>query len=115
MVGKICNLPISCPCGSEFDIQHSMSCKKDGFIYILHNDLRDLTVNMMSVVWENTEIEPKLTPLSGEELQGRTVIVLSQQVLAAMPCYEWTGKETSLQWKNPSNRSWNIYTSSVFS
>ena len=72
MVGKICNLPISCPCGSEFDIQHSMSCKKDGFIYILHNDLRDLTVNMMSVVWENTEIEPKLTPLSGEELQGRT-------------------------------------------
>ena len=72
MVGKICNLPISCPCGSEFDIQHSMSCKKDGFIYILYNDLRDLTVNMMSVVCENTEIEPKLTPLSGEELQCRT-------------------------------------------
>ena len=52
---------------------------------------------MMSEVWKDTEIEPKLTPLSGEELQGRTVIVLSQQVPAAIPCYERTGKETSLQ------------------
>ena len=29
-------------------------------------------------------------------------------------CYEWTGKETSLQWKNPSNRPWYIYTYGVF-
>ena len=76
MVGKTCNLPTSCPCGSKFDIQHSMSCKKDGFIYIAplirHNNLRDLTANMMSEVCRGTKIEPKLTPLSGEELQGRT-------------------------------------------
>ena len=37
-----------------------------------HNDLRDLTANMMSKVCKDTETEPKLTPLSGEELQGRT-------------------------------------------
>ena len=52
-----------------------MSYKKGGFIYIRHNDLRDLTAltaNMMSEVCEDTEIEPKLTPLSGEELKGRT-------------------------------------------
>ena len=30
----ISNLPTSCLCGSKFDIQHSMSCKKGGFIYI---------------------------------------------------------------------------------
>ena len=52
-----------------------MSCKKGGFIYIRRNDLRDLTAliaNMMSEVCENTKIEPKLTPLSGGELQDRT-------------------------------------------
>ena len=41
-------------------------------MYIRHNHLRDLTANMMSKVCKDNEIEPKLTPLSGEELQGRT-------------------------------------------
>ena len=49
-----------------------MSCRKDGFISIQHNDLQDLTANVMSEVSKDTEIEPKLTPLYGEELQGRT-------------------------------------------
>ena len=49
-----------------------MSCKKGRFICIRHNDLRDLTANMTSEVCKDTEIEPKLTPLSGEELQGGT-------------------------------------------
>ena len=56
-------------CGRKFNIQHSMSCKKVSFIYI---QLNDLTANMMSEVCKDTEIEPMLTPLSGEELQGRT-------------------------------------------
>ena len=66
MVGKTCILPTSCPCGSNFDIQRIMSCKKGGFIYT-----QDLTPDMMSEVCKDTEIEPKLTPLSGEEQQGR--------------------------------------------
>ena len=65
---EISNLPTSCPCGSEFDIQHSMSWKKGGVISIRHNDLRDLTANIMSEVCKETP----LTPLPGEELQGRT-------------------------------------------
>ena len=28
-------------------------------------------------------------------------------------CYEWTGKETSVQWKNLTNRPCYIYTSGV--
>ena len=125
MIGKTCNLPTSCPCGSKFDIQHSMSCKKDGFISIRHSDLQNITANMMLEVCNvksvDTEAEPKLTPLSGEELQGITSnnsrearvdirtrgfwerghqqtfrlkgvqpqrLLLSQQVLAAVICYE---------------------------
>ena len=49
-----------------------MSCKKRGFICIRQNDLRAQTANVMSEVCKDTEIEPKLTPLSGEELQDRT-------------------------------------------
>ena len=64
MVGKTYDLPTSCPCGSKFNIQHSMSCKKCGFTYIRHKDLRDLTGNMVSEVCEDTKTEPKLTPLS---------------------------------------------------
>ena len=63
MVGKTCNLPTSCPCGSKFDIELSMKNKKGGFICIRHNDLRDQWANMMSEVCRDTEIEPKLTPL----------------------------------------------------
>ena len=45
--------------------------QEGGFICIRHNDLRDLTASMMSEVCKDTEIEPKLTPLPGEELQDR--------------------------------------------
>ena len=61
-----------CPRGRKFDIQQNMSSKKGSFTYIQLNDLRDLTVNMMSEVSKDTEIEPILTSLSGKELQGRT-------------------------------------------
>ena len=49
-----------------------MSYKKGGFICIRDNDLRDQTANMISEVCNYTEIETKLTPLSGAELQDRT-------------------------------------------
>ena len=60
------------PCGSKFDIQHSISCKKGGFVSIRQNDLRDLTARIVSEVCKDTEIEPKLLPLPGEEVHGRT-------------------------------------------
>ena len=49
-----------------------MSYKEGGFLCIRHNDLRDQTANMMSEVYQDIEIEPKLTPSLGEELQDRT-------------------------------------------
>ena len=49
-----------------------MSCKKGGFVTIRRNDLRDLTANMLSEVCKDVEIEPKLTPLTGEVLGSRT-------------------------------------------
>ena len=69
---KISELPVTCPCGSRCDTQHSMICKKGGFVTIRHNDLRDLTAKILSEVCYDTEIEPKLVPLRGEDLSHRT-------------------------------------------
>ena len=59
-------------CGSKFDIQHSLTCKKGGFVTIRHNDLRDLTAKILSEVCYDIEIELRLVPLSGEDLSNRT-------------------------------------------
>ena len=44
-----------------------MSCKKEDFVTIRHNDLRDLTTKILPEVFNDTEIEPKLVPLSGDK------------------------------------------------
>ena len=75
------NLPTFCPCRCKFDIQHSISCKKGGFVSIRHNDLRDLLARIVSEVCKDTEIEPKLLPLSAEELHGRTTNRLNEAKL----------------------------------
>ena len=49
-----------------------MSCKKCAFIYLRHNDLQDLNSKYGVRSVQGHRIDPKLTPLSGEELQGRT-------------------------------------------
>ena len=66
------DLPTTCPCGSRFSIQHCMSSKKGGFIYIRQNYLRDLTANILSEVCKDIEIKPELTTLMGKELGRRT-------------------------------------------
>ena len=62
---EIANRPIFCPCGSKFDIQHSISCKKGDFVRIRQNHLCDLFARIVSEVCKDTEIEPKLLPLPG--------------------------------------------------
>ena len=44
------NLPVSCVCGRSNDIEHALSCPNGAFPTIRHNDIRDLTVELMSEV-----------------------------------------------------------------
>ena len=67
---EISKLPTTSPCGSKFDIQHSMSCKKGGFVTIRHNELRDLTAKLLSEVCYDTKIEPTFVPLNEEDLSN---------------------------------------------
>ncbi len=62
--------PADCPCGSKFTIEHSLSCPKGGFPTIRHNEVRDITANLLSEVCTDVCIEPNLQPVTGEALNG---------------------------------------------
>ena len=51
-----------------------MICKKGGLVSIRHNDIRHLTANILREVWNDVEVEAKLIPLTGEQLQYRSAI-----------------------------------------
>ena len=55
-----------------------MTCKKGGFVSIRYNDLRDLNAKMLSQVCKDIEIQPKLTPITGEELDSRTANITNE-------------------------------------
>ena len=49
-------------CGEVFNVDHAMVCRRGGFIIQRHNELRDLVVDMLSMVSIDVDIElPTLT------------------------------------------------------
>lgn len=65
-------LPSTCVCGSPNDVNHTMTCKKGGFVCIRHDEVRDLTASMLREVCHDVSTEPTLLPLDGEHLRYRT-------------------------------------------
>ena len=62
------SLPTLCVCGDSFNLQHTLSCLKGGLVITRHNELRNLTAEILGKVCKNVVIEPLLTPLTGEEV-----------------------------------------------
>ena len=48
-------------------LQHALSCLKRGLVITRHNELRNLTAEMLGETCKNVVIDPLLTPLTGEE------------------------------------------------
>ena len=67
-------LPDIWACGNEFTRNHAMICKTGGFVSLRHNELHDLTGNMLREACRNVEVEPLLQPLTGEKLRYQTSI-----------------------------------------
>ena len=61
-------LPSHCVCGEVFSSNHALSCPSGGFLIVRHNEIRDLTAGLLKEVCNDVEIEPRLQPLSNEEL-----------------------------------------------
>lgn len=62
------NTPTYCVCGASFTTDHVMTCPTGGYPTLRHNEVRDLTANLLNEVCSDVAIEPLLQPLSGESL-----------------------------------------------
>jgi hypothetical protein len=66
------HLPSHCICSKQFTVEHALSCPRGGFPSIRHNEIRDITANLLSEVCHGVGTEPSLQPLTGEQLRHRT-------------------------------------------
>ena len=65
-------VPSTCGCGTKFSVEHALSCPKGGFPSLRHNEIHDLTADLLTEVCNYVCIEPDLQPLTGEALTGVT-------------------------------------------
>ena len=65
-------LPLNCICGATYTTAHAISCTRGGFTIIRHNDIRDVTAEMLREVCHDVAAEPVLSPLSGESFICKT-------------------------------------------
>ena len=69
---RLSNLPATCVCGFAFSAEHALSCGHGGFVIMRHNDVRDITADLLKLACNDVEIEPELTTLSGEHFKLKT-------------------------------------------
>ena len=65
-------LPTNCICGNAFSVEHALSCNRGAFPIRRHNEIRDLTAELLSHVCYDTCLEPGLQKLNDERFQLRT-------------------------------------------
>ena len=68
------DVPFHCVCGETFSGEHCLSCPSGGFSAIRHNEVRDITAEILTEICSNVEVEPQLENLFGELLALRTSI-----------------------------------------
>ena len=83
-------IPPKCPCGNNFDLNHAFSCKKGGFVSSRHNDLRNITANLLSEVCKDVCVEPQLSSLSGETLVPKSANTSAEARLDISARGVWT-------------------------
>ena len=60
--------PRKCPCGQKCDLNHTINCKRGGFVAMRHNSVRDL-----KTIQNDVKIEPALQKIYNERIDGQTV------------------------------------------
>ncbi|KAG0729929.1 hypothetical protein GWK47_029332 [Chionoecetes opilio] len=71
-------IPNTCAFGSPNDVNHTMTCKRGGFVCIRHDEVRDVTPRMLRKVCRDVSTEPTLLPLDGEHMRYRTVNTVNE-------------------------------------
>ena len=63
---SLSHLPMECICGASFTVDHTFTCPHGGFPTLCHNEIRDITAQLMSQVCPNVVSEPTLQPVTNE-------------------------------------------------
>ena len=64
--------PTHCACGANFSVEHVFLCPRGSFPSIRHNEIRDITANLLTEVCHDILVETDLQPLTGEVLINKT-------------------------------------------
>ena len=59
-------------CGAQKDVQHTLSCKKGGFITLRQNHIWNVAAKLLIQVNKDNKIEPALHLLTDETFKQRT-------------------------------------------
>ena len=65
-------IPKVCACSKPNSVDHSLICKRGGFVSLRHNQIRDLEAHWLTEVCKDVQTEPKLLPLTGESFRYKT-------------------------------------------
>ena len=60
------NVPQFCGCGSKNSIDHSLICKKGGYVSIRHDNIRDVEAGFLKEICKDVSTEPGLLPVNPE-------------------------------------------------
>ena len=60
-------LPMRCACSALYSIEHALCCKTGGFITLRHNEIRDISADLLSEVCNDVKKEPPLTTVENKE------------------------------------------------
>ena len=66
------HLPTECICGASFTVDHAFTCPHGGYPTLRHNEIRDITAQLMSEVCPNVATEPTLQPVTNERFFHRS-------------------------------------------
>ena len=69
---SISGLSHKCCCGTLLSTDHAMICHKGGYPSVQHNEIWDVSYNLLAEVCYNTCVELVLQPLTGESFQFRS-------------------------------------------
>ena len=77
-------LPHECVCKAKYKIDHALTCKTGGFVTLRHNEIVNVTADVLSTVCKDVRKEPTLstTPDSNDELRADIRLVFSRFLVA---------------------------------
>ena len=66
------HLPSECVCGASFTVDHHFTCPHSGYPTLHHNEIRDITAQLMSEICPNMTTSPTLLPVTNEHFHCST-------------------------------------------